>query len=192
MVVTAQKPSDGNTPTCVGKTRGGTVAGGGGRNTPTCVGKTPVEVLGALPCRKHPHVRGEDHIAECICAMAVETPPRAWGRLNSLHRNPLPCRNTPTCVGKTRLMRSLSIESEKHPHVRGEDHNQPFATDKNQETPPRAWGRRAGGHRKGNDVRNTPTCVGKTTNGSESWNPVKKHPHVRGEDKCKIQRIVKL
>ncbi len=40
MVVTAQKPSDGNTPTCVGK-------------TPPCLQECYL-------MEKHPHVRGED------------------------------------------------------------------------------------------------------------------------------------
>ena len=31
-------------------------------------------------------------------------------------------------------------------------------------------------------LRNTPTCVGKTTPGSYEGTPYEKHPHVRGED----------
>ena len=30
-------------------------------------------------------------------------------------------RNTPTCVGKTRLLWTDNVRSKKHPHMRGED-----------------------------------------------------------------------
>ena len=50
------------------------------------------------------------------------------------------------------------------------------------ETPPHAWGRHI---RKASEARkagNTPTCVGKTGEGSPSLNWIRKHPHMRGED----------
>ena len=132
------------------------------RNTPTCVGKTPPYLCPFLPCRKHPHVRGEDSAGQLLLRMILETPPRAWGRPSNCGRGCPRPRNTPTCVGKTTLDFIRSLSSWKHPHVRGEDYvarpdRRPLL-----ETPPRAWGRRENeGFTPEND-RNTPTCVGKT------------------------------
>ena len=57
---------------------------------------------------------------------------------------------------------------------------------KSMETPPRAWGRRGRSSFKRCAMRNTPTCVGKTSGASITASKAKKHPHVRGEDKCRI------
>ena len=110
---------DGNTPTCVGKTKvylcltlgemkHPHVRGEDGlrpnqhRNTPTCVGKTPRYVCVAVLREKHPHVRGEDYGAGTEHNRISETPPRAWGRLRRKSTDTTETRNTPTCVGKTR------------------------------------------------------------------------------------------
>ena len=112
----------------------------------------------------------------------METPPRAWGR-PPVAPKPHPAQgNTPTCVGKTQLMRSLSIESEKHPHVRGEDGLALALLYRNPETPPRAWGRRRCLAAVSPRGRNTPTCVGKTSTPAAAAARIWKHPHVRGED----------
>ena len=50
------------------------------------------------------------------------------------------------------------------------------------ETPPRAWGRRAGGFDEAAKRRNTPTGVGKTSRPASLPETVWKHPHGRGED----------
>ena len=76
-----EPPTDGNTPTCVGKTR-------------WWWGRCP-------PAQKHPHVRGEDKAWAWWCPATPETPPRAWGRLPSPEVQLAIERNTPTCVGKT-------------------------------------------------------------------------------------------
>ena len=113
-------------------------------NTPTCVGKTWQSRQCGLTTRKHPHVRGEDRQREVALAGVQETPPRAWGRPNSdlmLIHTP---GNTPTCVGKTPALRQSGATSRKHPHVRGEDPVMVLAEMVDEETPPRAWGRRAG------------------------------------------------
>ncbi len=91
-------------------------------------------------------------------------------------------RNTPTCVGKTLSHYHKITESQKHPHVRGEDLNRHVVPGHFAETPPRAWGRPrllAGGQLR---QRNTPTCVGKTCRMRCTNTIRRKHPHVRGED----------
>ena len=50
-------------------------------NTPTCVGKTIQRKNVKNERRKHPHVRGEDSCTRLRASVALETPPRAWGRL---------------------------------------------------------------------------------------------------------------
>ena len=111
------------------------------RNTPTCVGKTEFELHGENLRWKHPHVRGED----CPCSPAApapaETPPRAWGRQGLRVLRESSSRNTPTCVGKTFKTGGKECPSGKHPHVRGEDPAEVPASERNAETPPRAWGR---------------------------------------------------
>ena len=113
---------------------------------------------------------------------SVETPPRAWGRRDGVLSDTLAARNTPTCVGKTPLIRSSRIPIGKHPHVRGEDEPLRNVFVPCSETPPRAWGRRQKRAEQRRSAGNTPTCVGKTGirhgRSFATW----KHPHVRGED----------
>ena len=71
---------------------------------------------------KHPHVRGENQAQFSENIFDLETPPRAWGKL---YQTTLPARdwrNTPTCVGKTRVHHVSDNLVEKHPHVRGENY----------------------------------------------------------------------
>ncbi len=71
--------------------------------------------------------------------------------------------NTPTCVGKT-LTGGLLMASVM-------------------ETPPPAWGRRY--QLQSNHLLhgNTPTCVGKTWEVTRHLQWLRKHPHLRGEDR---------
>ena len=132
---------------------------------------------------KHPHVRGEDMADPKKRPEVEETPPRAWGRPTKLFPkvpstwkhphvrgedcamskapNPSP-RNTPTCVGKTCYLS--------------------FLTSRQEETPPRAWGRHTRKEPGLGDIGNTPTCVGKTRAHTVKRFFTRKHPHVRGED----------
>ena len=147
------------------------------------MGKTNNKLLLRSPPEKHPHVRGEDSSLAFTECKNLETPPRAWGR-------PLPTLdqgkqkgNTPTCVGKTATGETPSASNRKHPHVRGEDSTKISCCFSVRETPPRAWGRRGGAINQNVNVRNTPTCVGKTFLPGEHFGVFRKHPHVRGEDK---------
>ena len=153
-----------------------------GGNTPTCVGKTRGSGSGRCCARKHPHVRGEDSLLFGREGRHIETPPRAWGRPVVLNIPTRPTRNTPTCVGKTRLDPRRQVNTWKHPHVRGEDSDKTFKDGSDQETPPRAWGRLVRAGIRGHQLGNTPTCVGKTTPPSVVKGKSRKHPHVRGED----------
>ncbi len=151
-------------------------------NTPTCVGKTPARTGSDIKRWKHPHVRGEDLNDVKTDWGHEETPPRAWGRRCRDGQQPERRRNTPTCVGKTCAGWTASSESQKHPHVRGEDAVGCCGQAQGVETPPRAWGRRHEQHRAVHRRGNTPTCVGKTRYQHHGLCRLQKHPHVRGED----------
>ena len=112
---------------------------------------------------KHPHVRGEDGYAEIPPLHNLETPPRAWGRRKDSFAISVSDRNTPTCVGKTTQTRLIPVAVQKHPHVRGEDYVPYKVRIFAQETPPRAWGRPCLKKKSSFHIRNTPTCVGKTS-----------------------------
>ncbi len=56
------------------------------------------------------------------------------------------------------------------------------------ETPPPAWGRLTTATKHRRDLRNTPTCVGKTPWRDLSESPHRKHPHLRGEDSLLTHR----
>ncbi len=131
-------------------------------NTPTCVGKTPAQAYQTSQGWKHPHVRGEDGRPPKSNHHQPETPPRAWGRPSTSSAGASGRGNTPTCVGKTELITETAAALRKHPHVRGEDPISSLAFHFLIETPPRAWGRRAGPCAPAMTSRNTPTCVGKT------------------------------
>ncbi len=152
------------------------------RNTPTCVGKTPEQTLCQVERGKHPHVRGEDCCLGLRTCIAVETPPRAWGRPVSTAAGWSRGGNTPTCVGKTHQAWQACWATQKHPHVRGEDRLKPFLAPGQAETPPRAWGRRTPASSAKPWYGNTPTCVGKTPAPPPTATQKQKHPHVRGED----------
>ena len=152
------------------------------RNTPPCVGKTPASKASATVRRKHPHVCGEDPPGFTWQSYAEETPPRAWGRQAAMGGTPFSHRNTPTCVGKTRRKGGFERLLGKHPHVRGEDEARREDGEVRTETPPRAWGRQPPHHSGRLEVRNTPTCVGKTNLLALRVTRRRKHPHVRGED----------
>ena len=152
------------------------------RNTPTCVGKTGIDnhqdsndkkhphvrgedLFGQIfksGAGKHPHVRGEDVFGDSCSLIGVETPPRAWGRHARDHAVRRGHGNTPTCVGKTKVLFRVSLLNQKHPHVRGEDVPASSSKLREGETPPRAWGRPTAWDGCMRKSGNTPTCVGKT------------------------------
>ncbi len=151
-------------------------------NTPTCVGKTHASTPFGAHLQKHPHVRGEDLRHQPKQIWPGETPPRAWGRRIDFFTSSSPSRNTPTCVGKTITHFPASSLTGKHPHVRGEDQRCADCQEEEEETPPRAWGRRQRSEVGKVVIGNTPTCVGKTLPAASRHTSTRKHPHVRGED----------
>ena len=85
-----------------------------------------------------------------------------WGRHIITLINHLFDRNTPTHVGKTKILPVLTNRRRKHPHACGEDDAKASLTETFGETPPRMWGRLQYFPGDDDDFRNTPTHVGKT------------------------------
>ena len=149
-------------PRAWGRRHGDRRGGGGDGNTPTGVGKTRGARRAPGRAEKHPHGRGEDRFFLNKSFSELETPPRAWGRLNCATISKNMIGNTPTGVGKTGLGVYGSITKRKHPHGRGEDDSSSSNYGQLVETPPRAWGRLTINALREAFQRNTPTGVGKT------------------------------
>ena len=125
------------------------------------MGKTVCRLLKGVITWKHPHERGEELHYCYITVALLETPPRAWGRVNAPCVQAMSNGNTPTGVGKSVIAKHNGKNSQKHPHGRGEEGQQSAPRRKALETPPRAWGRVACSVEFNVEVGNTPTGVGK-------------------------------
>ena len=134
-----------------------------GGNTPTRMGKAPSPNLHSCPQGKHPHAYGESPSCQRAVSLAVETPPRVWGKLTRSDSAASVGGNTPTRVGK----------AERRGGRRAEDG----------ETPPRVWGKPHPNFLRSWVRRNTPTRVGKALHCEAEGSAIKKHPHACGESK---------
>ncbi len=85
-------------------------------------------------------------------------------------------------MGKTTAMESSQNKAKKHPHAHGEDRLKKLIEESEEETPPRAWGRRTNHLLEVTKSRNTPTRMGKTQLKTVIKYIYKKHPHAHGED----------
>ena len=135
--------ADRYTPTCVGKTSGQAPGDGASANTPPRVwGKRKWQLLKWSTRTVHPHVCGENRLRE---------------RNQRRDR-----RYTPTCVGKTTLVKLSAMLCTVHPHVCGENGYSGNLWVWEAGTPPRVWGKLALEEYPKDWIRYTPTCVGKT------------------------------
>ena len=132
------------------------------RFTPTSVGKTSMCWPASVMTTVHPHERGEDGFGRVSCMTCIGSPPRAWGRLHGQQHHTQGSRFTPTSVGKTEVLGGHGGTPTVHPHERGEDTACRFDLGCCVGSPPRAWGRLQRGRARTDDVRFTPTSVGKT------------------------------
>ena len=146
------------------------------------MGKTTASTFPPSDTQKHPHACGEDCIFLGFACLALETPPRVWGRLFASTFANACSRNTPTRVGKTDDRGIIGFLRRKHPHACGEDPRKSPIVAPHSETPPRVWGRLCFAMRSSSIFRNTPTRVGKTSALINRLKLLKKHPHACGED----------
>ncbi len=153
-----------------------------GRFTPTRVGKTPSPRRSRSAETVHPHACGEDSPGFHAYWSPAGSPPRVWGRLWNRFGSWMPCRFTPTRVGKTTSTARLLISGAVHPHACGEDRATKQSRFPLVGSPPRVWGRLSRGGTNAMSNRFTPTRVGKTLSISPSNQATKVHPHACGED----------
>src|SRR5699024_9309078 len=131
----------------------------------------------------HPHVRGADHKASeqlkkiggspprawggraprPWTGFSTGSPPRAWGGRVTVRIDSSISRLTPTCVGRPRPRPGPWRRTQAHPHVRGADDGDDCAACTNGGSPPRAWGGQIQVRIPIDNVRLTPTCVGRTS-----------------------------
>ncbi len=130
--------------------------------TPTWVGRTAARRSCPAPHRRHPHVGGEDDIAESDAGDVTEAPPRGWGGPVVWSQGVGSAGGTPTWVGRTHDDRHDDRRCRRHPHVGGEDVPLAVGVAVCREAPPRGWG----GPRPEPPRRRHPV----------------RHPHVGGED----------
>ena len=95
-------------------------------------------------------------------------------------------------MGKTAVIGSVMVGRWKHPHVHGEDQVESTRLQDGLETPPRAWGRLSIVALPHYKLRNTPTCMGKTSKDLTLVTVCWKHPHVHGEDVSEPRTYSKL
>ena len=85
-------------------------------------------------------------------------------------------------MGKISTNTKITDITQKHPHGRGEDRHSFSCIWREEETPPRAWGRYTPLETPEKNCRNTPTGVGKISFAVYFKQCKRKHPHGRGED----------
>ena len=131
----------GTSPHAWGKRETRRAEGARGRNIPTCVGKTQSLRRKGAPRSEHPHMRGENLPVIIGVVLILGTSPHAWGKLLQREAEDVRIRNIPTCVGKTeRLFNEFKWWAE-HPHMRGENIQDPNYPTKDSGTSPHAWGK---------------------------------------------------
>ena len=90
-------------------------------------------------------------------------------------------RDTPTCVGISTRTRTPTLATTGHPHVRGDQPFPAFSTKPESGTPPRAWGSGKLQVQLRGRGRDTPTCVGISSQVLTHRHSIAGHPHVRGD-----------
>gem|GEM_PF-3724043 len=90
------------------------------RFTPTPVGNTYSISAPAARLAVHPHACGEYTLSPACKSASCGSPPRLWGIHCSAFRVRCIKRFTPTPVGNTRDLQSMSLISPVHPHACGE------------------------------------------------------------------------
>ena len=152
------------------------------RFTPTRVGTTFPPVAPASCRPVHPHARGDNSSDSCFMVHAAGSPPRAWGQQINERQTGTAGRFTPTRVGTTISVSTLSARTSVHPHARGD--NALICTESyiSAGSPPRAWGQLPKPATIKRLARFTPTRVGTTPASPARGVQQSVHPHARGDN----------
>jgi len=174
-------PSPGSPPRAWGKDQVYRMPATTRRFTPTGVGKRGFRP-GISPGNPvHPHGRGEKCGSAPSQRPRLGSPPRAWGKALDFNDGLLSLGFTPTGVGKRSPQPQRLARKQVHPHGRGEKSASEQKLVSPYGSPPRAWGKVAARHARGQRGRFTPTGVGKRRSANRGRAESKVHPHGRGE-----------
>ena len=110
------------------------------------------------------------------------TPPRMRGRLEGVHDDPNPVRNTPADAGTTRVMKLACFITREHPRGCGDDHRYTGAVVSRMGTPPRMRGRQGRPGPEPGRPRNTPADAGTTADELWTLDDAEEHPRGCGDD----------
>ncbi len=111
-----------------------------GRFTPTPVGNTSAASAARMQRTVHPHACGEYVQPEREGHVDGGSPPRLWGIQPARRPKRLPGRFTPTPVGNTSTVSSVSSDRAVHPHACGEYMRGAWVGLRCRGSPPRLWG----------------------------------------------------
>ena len=104
---------------------------------------------------------GESHDHAQVLRHQLGSPPHVWGK-RAIHIDKMDLyRITPTCVGKAYLIRQFLLIIQDHPHMCGESGNVPRQSSHKLGSPPHVWGKPNLAKTILQQLRITPTCVGK-------------------------------
>ncbi len=110
------------------------------RFTPTGVGTTAAPPGTLRFSTVHPHGRGDNMGVSGRAFRVFGSPPRAWGQRTWITSITGRLRFTPTGVGTTMALLTLSRRLPVHPHGRGDNSNTWQSGVLPNGSPPRAWG----------------------------------------------------
>ena len=105
-----------------------------------------------------------------------------WGKHSTVKFTFMPCRITPTCVGKAAESCTVVTCTQDHPHMCGESQCTLHPLVMAPGSPPHVWGKPDDFPRFRVYGRITPTCVGKTINVFNVLPIIGDHPHMCGEN----------
>ena len=126
-------------------------------------------------------MRGE----KCQCGFftlpSAGSPPHARGKERNNLFAACPCRITPACAGKSRIIANLLNLSQDHPRMRGEKMSTRTTCPQCKGSPPHARGKAQQHALRACQLRITPACAGKRWIFGKRVKKSRDHPRMRGE-----------
>ena len=153
-------------------------------NIPAYAGRTIYGEDVNLDAEKHPRIRGENHLARLQVRNHAETSPHTRGERCCCATQPDSPGNIPAYAGRTRLEDPNGGCTWKHPRIRGENWLPKESCTIAPETSPHTRGEHASTLGRWKDNRNIPAYAGRTPPQCLHARPSRKHPRIRGENRC--------
>ena len=149
---------------------------------PTHAGKTPITCATFSMQRAHPHSRGENAFAFCVCCSVEGSSPLTRGKRALQGKAAALAGLIPTHAGKTERGRGCPRRAEAHPHSRGENCHQRTDAGRQRGSSPLTRGKLETEQMKTASDGLIPTHAGKTVALYGATRALGAHPHSRGEN----------